>query len=348
MTLTFDQFALDLARPLDTARGKITQREGFLIRVVDGESIGNGEATPLPGWTESIDECRDALDSAASVVESDGFDAALDAVSSSRPAARHGLSLAFFDMRAEQAGRPLYQYLGSEDGRTSVPANATIGDGSIEETVEATEKAVDTGYESLKCKVGSQSVDADVERLRAVRDTVGSGIEIRGDANGVWNRAQAARAFEAFADIDISYVEQPLSSDDIEGHAALRGTGVGVALDETLSEISVEQIISASAADVIVLKPMVLGGVDRALEAAVMAREAGVTSVVTTTIDGVYARTAAVHVAASIPDIPACGLATGDRLAEDLAPDPVPVNNGRISVPQGNGNMPRSSSDTDA
>lgn len=342
MMFNCDQFDLDLARPLETANGTITRREGFLVRIECDGVEGVGEATPLPGWTESMDECRGALERAASIIESKGFDAALDAVSRSRcPGARHGLSLALCDMRARQAGQPLYQYLGGENVDSSVPVNATIGNGSVEETVTAAEKAVDQGYECLKCKVGVQSIDADVERLRAVRNAVGD-IELRGDANGAWNTSQARRAFELFSEIGISYVEQPLSPSDVEGHVALRESdvGVGVALDETLTQTSVESILSAGAADVLVLKPMAIGGVKHTRDVAITAREAGVTPVVTTTIDGAYARAAAVHIAASIPDIPACGLATGDRLAEDLAPEPVPVEEGTITAPQSKGNIP--------
>jgi L-alanine-DL-glutamate epimerase-like enolase superfamily enzyme len=59
--------------------------------------------------------------------------------------------------------------------------------------------------------------------------------------------------------------------------------------------------------------------------------------VVTTTIDGAVARTAAVHCAATIPSVFACGLATADRLAEDVGPDPAPVEDGSIRVPQSPG-----------
>jgi L-alanine-DL-glutamate epimerase-like enolase superfamily enzyme len=54
-------------------------------------------------------------------------------------------------------------------------------------------------------------------------------------------------------------------------------------------------------------------------------------------VDAVVARTAAVHVAAAIPDVPACGLATGSLLADDLYPDPAPVENGSVVVPDGPG-----------
>jgi L-alanine-DL-glutamate epimerase-like enolase superfamily enzyme len=93
-------------------------------------------------------------------------------------------------------------------------------------------------------------------------------------------------------------------------------------------------IIDADAADVVVLKPMVLGGPDRAVEAARACREAGIDPIVSTTIDAVVARVGAVHAAAAIPDVRACGLATGARLATDLARDPATIDDGEITVPQ--------------
>jgi L-alanine-DL-glutamate epimerase-like enolase superfamily enzyme len=135
----------------------------------------------------------------------------------------------------------------------------------------------------------------------------------------------------------VAYVEQPLPADDLAGHAALRGTDVDVALDESLVGRRVDSVLDADAADVLILKPMVLGGPGNAHTLALRAREQGVEPVVTTTIDGVVARLAALHVAAAVPDIGACGLATGDRLAADLAPDPTTVTDGAMSVPQSTG-----------
>jgi len=100
---------------------------------------------------------------------------------------------------------------------------------------------------------------------------------------------------------------------------------VGVAVDETLVERRVAEILERDAADVLIVKPMVLGGPGDAHTIATRARDAGVDPVVTTTVDGVVARTAAVHVAAAIPDVAPCGLATAELLAEDLGPDPAPV-----------------------
>lgn len=331
--MLIEPFSLALARPLVTSRGPLETREGFLVRVEHRGTPGVGEATPLPGWTESLGECRLALADAATGPDPE---AALDDLEGT-PAARHGLALALADARARADGVPLYRYLG-RDGRVErVPANATVGEGAPRETARAAERAVAEGFRCVKVKVGARAVGADVERLRAVRDAVG--VDLRADANGAWTRDEAGEAFDAFADLGIEYVEQPLAPDDLDGHAALRDGPVGVALDETLATMAPEAVLAADAADVLILKPMVLGGPDRARKAAKRARAAGVTPVVTTTIDGAVARAGAVHLAASIPGVPACGLATGDRLAEDLVPDPAPVEDGGVRVPQGPGSV---------
>ncbi len=304
MIIETHEFSLPLESPLDTAHGPIEHRKGILIRIDDGDDVGIGEATPLPGWTESLPACR------AAIAHVDDPESALSSLEST-PAARHGFALALADLRAKREDQPLYRFLGGPDHVESVPANATVGDCSRIETVAAVEDAVDSGFESVKVKVGARSLTDDVSRLRAVRDAVGSDVELRVDANGGWSRAEAREAFHKFDSLRIAYVEQPLPADDIDGLADLRGRPVGVAVDESIAETSVEAVLDAGAADVLICKPMVIGGPDRVVEVAKRARNEGVTPVVTTTIDGVVARTAAIHAAAAIPDRLACGVATG-------------------------------------
>jgi len=331
-------FSLPLSRPLATASGTISEREGFVVGYGHRGETGVGEATPLPGWTESLSDCETVLDAAAAADADGGHtDAMLELAADTHPAARHGFTTALLDADARADGLPLYQWFDAGRRCQSVPVNATVGDGSPAETADAAAEAVDGGFDCCKLKVGSGSVAEDVERIRAVRDRVGSDVTLRADANGAWDRESAESAFDAFADSGVEYVEQPLPPGDLDGHAALRGGAVGVALDETLIHERADAVLAADAADVLVLKPMVLGGPGNAHTLALRAREQGVEPVVTTTIDGVVARLAALHVAAAVPDIGACGLATGDRLARDLAPDPATVAAGRLSVPQADG-----------
>ncbi|MXR51451.1 o-succinylbenzoate synthase [Halovenus sp. WSH3] len=331
--LDTQQFSVRLASPLETARGTIDAREGFLVRVETEGLSGLGEATPLVGWTESYEECREGLAQAERVAEELDWGIALGKLEA--PAARHGLSLALAEGRAISRDQPLYRSLGDADRTVeSVPVNVTLGADEPEALAKRARAAVDDGYPAVKIKVGTNGIEEDIERIRAVRNAVGDGVELRVDANGAWTVDQASEAIDALAALDVAYVEQPLPTAELSSTASLRGSGVDIALDESLATHSVADIISADAADVIVLKPMVLGGPDRAVEAAQDCREAGIDPVVSTTIDAVVARVGAVHVAASIPDVRACGLATGERLATDLARDPAPVADGAITVPQ--------------
>jgi len=334
--LEYERFSVPLTSPLGTAAGPIESREGFLIRAIEDDLTGLGEATPLPGWTESIEECADALERASAAIESGALTGAIEAIEDTS-AARHGVTLAIADAQATGRATPLYQHLCSSGRVPRVPANATIGDGSPAETVAAAETALEGGFSCCKLKVGVRSVEADVERLSRVREAVGPDVELRADANGAWTFEEAERATEAFADVGVSLLEQPLPPGALEGHAELRGRGVDVAFDEGVLAHGVDAIAEAGAADAIVLKPMALGGVDVAREVAAWADQLGLYAIVTTTIDAVVARTAAVHLAASIPDRPACGIATADFLETDIGRDPVLFENGAAVVPQAKG-----------
>lgn len=341
-------FSLPLADPLETAGGAIESRDGLLLRIeADGQSegegtdnngnpVGVGEATPLPGWTEHYDECEQALLEVADAIDRGEDVQSLLAGLEPTPAARHALDLAIADLRASRDGVPLYKLLGATERVDSVPVNATIGDAAVEETVAEAEKATEAGFGCIKIKVGSRPLSADIERIESVSEAVGEevpAVELRADANGAWTRQQAQQFLDTVGD-ELAYVEQPVPSTDISGLAALSGR---IALDETLAEAGFDAVLDVDP-EAVVLKPMALGGPRKAVEVAERAREEGITPVVTTTIDGAIARTAAVHVAAAIPDVPACGLATAKLLESDLEPDIAPVADGRTVVPQGDGN----------
>jgi len=329
--IEIDPFQVRLSEPLDTARGPIRERDGLLVTVEYDGHYGVGEATPLPGWTESYEACREALERARAVA--DELDPGIALGKMDAPAARHGLSLAFAEARARAEDWSLYRALGGEFVET-VPVNATLGSSAGPEAVgEAAARAVDEGFETLKLKVGSNGVEEDIERVRAIRDAVGADVSLRVDANGAWTPEQAQTALDSLAALDVSYLEQPLPKTELDAHAELSGP-VDIALDESLAAYSVDEIAAADAADVVVLKPMVLGGPDLTIEAARRAREAGIEPVVSNTVDAVVARTGAVHVAAAIPDVPPCGLATASLLETDLGPDPAPVESGKMLVPQ--------------
>lgn len=323
--------SLELAEPLVTAHGSIQHRECLLIRVDD--PAGVGEAAPLSGWTEPLAEARSALEDLADGDAGGRLQTQIEAVTD-LPATRHGLSLAALDRTARQREQPLYKLLGGERDVQTIPVNATIGDGDREATVTAAETAASGGFRCLKIKVGNRALENDIDRIRAVRERLPE-IDLRLDANGAWTSDEARRAIDRLAPLDIEYLEQPLSPRNITGHETLVGR-VDIALDESMRFVDRDRIGSLSV-DTVVIKPMVIGGVDRARKLAMAAREADISVVISNTVDGVVGRTAAAHLAASLAPVPPCGLATASRLREDYAPDPAPVETGGLTVPDGPG-----------
>lgn len=328
MTVELSRFSLPLAEPLETAHGTIDHREGFLVTLRRAGTSGWGEATPLPGWTESLEACREALAGVESASE------ASLATLEEHPATRHGLELARCDLAAKERGKTLYRYLGGDSGVDTVPVNATVG--SETDVTAAVREVARAGFSCCKLKVGRQSLSTDLERIATARRTAPD-IDLRVDANGSWDAEMARTAIDRLADLEVSLLEQPLPADKVDAHADLRGKGVPIALDETLVDTNLETIAEREAADVVVAKPMVLGGPEATLSLAREARSHGIDTVVSSTIDGLVGRLGALHIAAAIDTQWPAGVATADRLAADLGRDPVTISDGRATLPAGDG-----------
>jgi L-alanine-DL-glutamate epimerase-like enolase superfamily enzyme len=120
-------------------------------------------------------------------------------------------------------------------------------------------------------------------------------------------------------------------------------TDVAIAADEPAYDVpTARATILARACDVLVLKPMVVGGLDRALTIAELAHREAVDVVVTTTIDAAVARAGALHLAAALgDDNRAHGLATGCLLAEEPASFDERIEDGHMPVPSERGHGAR-------
>lgn len=337
MNATCHPFSLSLHTPFSTSGDEITRRDGFVLRLEAGDHVGYGEATPLPGWTESFRRCELTLERCIDHLENDDVATALS-TGDAAPATRHAVDLATQDIRAQRAGVSLVEYLGGDPRVESVPVNATIGVSDPDDTVAAATRLVDAGFECLKLKVGTDHARRDATRVNRVRDAIPDAIDVRVDANAAWATTDVDTFLETVDVAGLDYLEQPLAVEDLTGHAALRDRGVPIALDESLTTHGIEDILAAGAADAVVLKPMAIGGIERTYAMATTAATHGVDPVVSTTHDAAIARVAATHLAAAIPTTRAAGLATGSNFETDLATDAPHIQEGVAALPEGNGN----------
>ncbi|HKU85834.1 MAG TPA: enolase C-terminal domain-like protein, partial [Casimicrobiaceae bacterium] len=80
---------------------------------------------------------------------------------------------------------------------------------------------VQAGIGMVKMKVGRDPA-ADVARVRTARESIGAGTALFVDANGAYDRKQALAFASRYADLGVTWFEEPVSSDDLEGLRLLR------------------------------------------------------------------------------------------------------------------------------
>src|ERR1041385_1741891 len=80
---------------------------------------------------------------------------------------------------------------------------------------------IEAGITQVKMKIGSNPA-ADVERVRLAREAIGPNAGLFVDANGAYDRKQALEKAAAFADCGVTWFEEPVSSDDLEGLRLIR------------------------------------------------------------------------------------------------------------------------------
>ncbi len=328
-------YAVPLAEDWSGAAGAGRERRGWVLALEDDQGrVGFGEAAPFPGFgLESHDAAGASLRLALPKFVGLSRDSYAVAIADLRglapvaaaPSARHAIDEALHDLIAQEMGVSLARYLGGAQALTEVPANATIPRVPPDRAAALGREAAAAGARTLKLKVGGVAREEDAARIRALREAVGPKARIRIDANQAWSVEDAIESLRSFAPYEIEYAEQPVSAEDIPGLARVRAEGgVPIAADESIHDLeSAEAVLYRSAADVLILKPMVLGGLRAARSVLSFAQDMGVPVVVTSLLDGAVGRVAALHLAASLGPTPFDhGIATGGALRGDVASAP--------------------------
>jgi L-alanine-DL-glutamate epimerase-like enolase superfamily enzyme len=129
------------------------------------------------------------------------------------------------------------------------------------------------GWPGVKLKVGKPKVHEDVERLMAVRETVGKDMHIMVDANTSFTVAEAVKRAKAFEPIDLFWLEEPLPADDVTGHATLaKATSIPIAVGETMySAMQFQQYLHQNAVGIVQVDVARVGGITPWLKVAHMA-----------------------------------------------------------------------------
>jgi L-alanine-DL-glutamate epimerase-like enolase superfamily enzyme len=171
---------------------------------------------------------------------------------------------ALWDLKAKLLDLPLSKVLGMV--REGVPVYGSGGFTSypLERLQAQLHHWVEVGIPRVKMKVG-RNPGEDPKRVRAAREAIGTDAELFVDANGAYDRKQALRLAREFAECEVNWFEEPVSSDDLEGLSFVRAAapkGMEVAAGEYgYDSFYFRRMLQAGAVDVLQADASRCGGI---------------------------------------------------------------------------------------
>jgi L-alanine-DL-glutamate epimerase-like enolase superfamily enzyme len=132
------------------------------------------------------------------------------------------VDIALWDLKARLLGVALADLLGRFHEAAAVYGSGGFCSYSDEQLREQMRGYADLGIGRVKMKVG-RDPERDRHRCAVVREAIGDDVELFVDANGAYGRQEALRWAHVFAgEFGARYLEEPVSSEDLEGLRYLR------------------------------------------------------------------------------------------------------------------------------
>ena len=239
-----------------------------------------------------------------------------------------GIDMALWDICGKAAGLPLYQLFG---GKVRERANYFYycSQGTPEHVAEQARDGVSKGFQVFYLKVGLD-IEAELEMVRALRETIGPKGKIRLDANGAWNVNQALRNLARLDEFQIDFVEQPVVQDPLVNMQEVRqGCNMAVSANEGLwtPEDAMRQM-EARTADVYCFSPYFTGSLAQFQRLSWFAHYQGLDICRHTHGELGITAQACHHILLTLPNVVEGNQQTAHMMTDDIVVDTIPITNG--------------------
>lgn len=180
---------------------------------------------------------------------------------------------ALWDLKAKLLDLPLVQLLGQVREAMPIYGSGGFTSYSDDKLQEQLAGWVEQGIPRVKMKIGREP-DCDPHRVAAAREAIDNEAELFVDANGAYSRKQALELAYVFSEMDVSWFEEPVSSDDVAGLHLLRDDGplgMDIAAGEYGFDVGYfKRMLDAEAVDVLQADATRCGGFTGFLQASAL------------------------------------------------------------------------------
>ncbi len=340
------KLSIPLIEPFTTSLGTEFSAENVLVRIFTEEGpVGLGECSPyMPINGESQDTCFIVGQYFAKAfigknpLDIQGCVELMDRIIYGNSSIKSAFDIALYDIAAQHAGRPLWQFLGGEKNKVII-TDYTVSIGEPETMAADALKIKEQGYPAIKVKLGKDG-KKDVERIRAIRMAVGNEIPIRIDANQGWKVGEAIETLNALAEFDIQHCEEPIARwKFMKLRKVKKNSPIPIMADESCSDDhDAERLIELGACDYFNIKLGKSGGIYKALKMVKMAEDAGIHLQVGAMLESRIGMTAFAHFALCSPAIEHYDFDTALMFREDPVTGGLQYKaNGVVEVPDAPG-----------
>lgn len=269
--VTLTHVRVPLVEPFRISSGEVSLKDAIIVGVSSEGLTGYGEASPMSGTFYSSDTPEGVWDLLTNMMvpeilrrkpgSIDAVNNVLDGIQGSA-FAKAGVETAFWDLEAQQAGKPVYELLGGKN--RDLDSGLAVGIyPAIRGLLSAIERYMVEGYKRIKIKI---EPGWDIKPLEAVQKEF-PGVPLMVDANG----AYAKKDIDHLTKLDafgLMMIEQPFPRNELRLHADLQvRIKTPVCLDESAEDIgSVQQAIALKACKIVNIKIQRVGGLKKAKE----------------------------------------------------------------------------------
>lgn len=305
------KISIPLIEPFIISLGPLYEAESVIVIIHTTEGIiGWGECSPFMAINgESADtglvvgKYFEKKLAGTNALEIEKRIADMDAVIYANNSIKSAFDMALYDIAAQNAGLPLYQFLGGNKSK-HIFTDYTVSVGDIEKMAADAVKIRQRGFPVIKVKLGKGGA-TDVQRVKAIREAVGYNIPIRVDANQGWGFDEAIETLKALEPYQLQHCEEPLPRWDFMQLAEIKKRSpIPIMSDESCCDPNdLKRLIALNACDKINIKLGKSGGIFNALQMIEIAEDAGINIQIGAFLESRLAMTAFAHLALCSPNI---------------------------------------------
>lgn len=338
-TFNIYTYEVPFKKPFFVKDLELTKRKGIILHLQIDKYEGFGEIAPLENFsTESFEEALEQTIALKTHILNDEIPKHVEKLDGRlnkwlekyklMPSVQFGIETAILNLITSTRNIPLYKLI-TESFEEEIFISGLL-QGSKEEILKQASEMINQGFKSLKLKV-SNSIEEDIEKVNSLHDIITGKALLHIDANQKWEIDQAMIFGNHVNFTDIDYIEEPFSKiEDISNF--YNKTLIPVALDETLQKKSFNDIKSIDGVDVVILKPTMIGGIDKTWEIIKEGKRLAIRAIISSSFETSIGVLALANLAGAIDHNKFSGLDTLKYFEEDLLKDPITIEHGKINI----------------